>query len=234
MNNIRPLSSYNTSSHNCYFAPSTVKVLKYAQTPVCKHLEEERNNDGITDCQLLVAMAETDKNLLTFLGLKQDDKNSTNILRKRLGIVPAPLMTKGEPDVPVSKVEDEPVSYKTMDDIFPSRFVLRVLHGAGEMGNHPRIAYSPEILASFGAYVYASAPMERCSTEVNDLLVECALATAREFIQRARENEIILPLVPMTSFVFPSDIGETYQEGIPAFLDLQASYLREPSGSGKK
>lgn len=235
MNNVRALSSYGIRSNDCYFAPSTVRALKYAQTSACRHIEEERNNNGITDCQLLVAMTEVDKTFLTFLGLKRDDKGSTNILRKRLGIVPAYLKPEVEPDVSVTEVEGEPISYKKMDGIFPSPFILKVLHGAGTIDDHPRIAYSPEILASLGAHVYSSVPFERCSTEVNDLLVECALATAREFTQRARENKIILsPISSLGSFVFPYDIGETYQEGIPAFIDLKASYLEESSNNNCK
>lgn len=232
MDKIRPLSNYGINASNCYFAPDVVKVLKYAQTPDCRHIEKEKNDNGITGCQLLVAMAEANKNLLKFLGIKEDDKSPTNILRKRLGIVPAPLKSKEETTVP--KADNEPVSYKQMDDICPDRFTLQVLHGAGQMGNYPRIAYEPEILSSFGAHVYATVPMKDCSIEVNDLLVECFLATARQFTERARQNKIILPVIPMTSFVFPYDIGETYHEGIPVFADLKCSYLADSSSNGKK
>lgn len=231
MDKIRPFNSYGVTSRNCYFAPRVVQMLRYAQTPACRHIEEEKNNGGITDCQLLVAMAEADKNFLAFLGLRQGDKGSTNVLRKKLGIVPTALQPEEKSDISIPEAEDEPVSYKQMSDIFPCPFTYRVLHKAGGIGDHPRIAYSPEILASLGAHVYGAhiyLSSDQCSTEVNDLLVECALATAKEFTARAKEKKIFLPPVFMESFIFPNDIGCVYDEGIPAFVDLEASYL-EPA-----
>ena len=233
MNTIRPLSSYGSNARDCYFSEKVVRALQYAQTPACKHLDDTKNKDGITDCQLLVAMTEAERNLLKFLGLRDGAKGPTDVLRKKLGIVPTPLKEDGEADIPILEANDKFVSYKEMNDILADDFVRRVLFGAGGMDDHPRIAYMPEMLSSLGAYVYATVPIQSCSTEVNDLLFECTLATAKEFTERAKKNKIILPPVSMTSFVFPYDIEETYQEGIPVFADLKASYLKEPSDNGK-